>query len=113
MAAGSGHRLTSQLNRVQSSRRLDREASRNVEVMWLLGRLAPDHKTISDFPKDNGPAIKKVCAQFVKLCRLCCAYRKLKTAVGDVGRACLEGRYGSGIVLQMCVLSARYCTQIL
>src|SRR6187431_863942 len=57
------------LNRVQSSRRLEREAGRNVEVMWLLGRLAPDHKTIADFRKDNGAAIKKVCAQFVALCR--------------------------------------------
>jgi transposase len=57
------------LNRVQSSRRLEREASRNLEVMWLTGRLAPDHKTIADFRKDNGPAIKKVCAQFVELCR--------------------------------------------
>ena len=57
------------LNRVQSSRRLEREAGRNVEVMWLLGRLAPDHKTIADFRKDNGPAIKKVCARFVELCR--------------------------------------------
>src|SRR5437588_896510 len=57
------------LNRVQSSRRLEREASRNVEVMWLTGRLAPDHKTIADFRKDNGPAIRKVCAQFVALCR--------------------------------------------
>src|SRR2546427_10091860 len=57
------------LNRVQSSRRLEREASRNVEVMWLTGRLAPDHKTIADFRKDNGTAIRKVCAQFVALCR--------------------------------------------
>ena len=57
------------LNRVQSSRRLEREAGRNVEVMWLTGRLAPDHKTIADFRKDNGPAIRKVCAQFVALCR--------------------------------------------
>jgi len=57
------------LNRVQSSRRLEREAGRNLEVIWLLGRLAPDHKTISDFRKNNGPAIKKVCAQFVELCR--------------------------------------------
>lgn len=57
------------LNRVQSSRRLEREALRNVEMMWLLGRLAPDHKTIADFRKDNGPAIKKVCARFVELCR--------------------------------------------
>jgi transposase len=57
------------LNRVQSSRRLEREAGRNVEVMWLLGRLVPDHKTIADFRKDNGAAIRKVCAQFVALCR--------------------------------------------
>jgi transposase len=57
------------LNRVQSSRRLERESGRNVEVMWLTGRLAPDHKTIADFRKDNGPAIRKVCAWFVALCR--------------------------------------------
>jgi len=57
------------LNRVQSSRRLEREAGRNVEVMWLTGRLAPDHKTIADFRKDNGAAIRKVCARFVALCR--------------------------------------------
>ena len=57
------------LNRVQSSRRLEREAGRNVEVMWLTGRLAPDHKTVADFRKDNGAAIRKVCARFVALCR--------------------------------------------
>ena len=57
------------LNRVQSSRRLEREAGRNVEVMWLTSRLVPDHKTIADFRKDNGPAIRKVCARFVALCR--------------------------------------------
>lgn len=57
------------LNRVQSSRRLEREAGRNLEVMWLTGRLAPDHKTIADFRRDNGPAIKKTCAQFVESCR--------------------------------------------
>jgi transposase len=57
------------LNRVQSSRRLEREAGRNVEVMWLTGRLAPDHKTIADFRKDNGGALGKVCARFVALCR--------------------------------------------
>src|SRR6266536_6341868 len=57
------------LNRVQSSRRLEREAGRNVEVMWLTGRLIPDHKTIADFRKDNGRAIRQVCAQFVALCR--------------------------------------------
>jgi transposase len=57
------------LNRVQSSRRLEREAGRNVEVMWLTGRLAPDHKTIADFRKDNGRPIRQVCARFVALCR--------------------------------------------
>src|SRR5215831_19068831 len=57
------------LNRVQSSRRLEREAGRNVEMMWLLGRLVPDHKTIADFRKDNGRSIRKVCARFVELCR--------------------------------------------
>jgi len=57
------------LNRVQSSRRLEREAGRNVEVMWLTGRLVPDHKTIANFRKDNGPAIRKVCSTFVALCR--------------------------------------------
>lgn len=57
------------LNRVQSSRRLEREAGRNVELMWLLGRLTPDHKTVADFRKDNGRAIRKVCARFVELCR--------------------------------------------
>src|SRR5436305_3245394 len=57
------------LNRVQSSRRLEREAGRNVEVMWLTGRLAPDHKTIADFRKANGRAIRQACARFVALCR--------------------------------------------
>src|SRR3954469_17146120 len=57
------------LNRVQSSRRLEREAARNVEVMWLTGRLVPDHKTIADFRKDNGSAIRQVCTRFVALCR--------------------------------------------
>jgi transposase len=57
------------LNRVQSSRRLEREAGRNVELMWLTGRLAPDHKTIANFRKDSGWAIRQVCAQVVTLCR--------------------------------------------
>ncbi len=57
------------LNRVPSSRALEREAGRNVEVMWLTGRLAPDHKTIADFRSDNGSAIRRTCAQFVDLCR--------------------------------------------
>ena len=57
------------LNRLQSSRRLERVAGRNLEVMWLLGRLVPDDKVIADFRKDNGPAIRKVCARCVELCR--------------------------------------------
>jgi len=57
------------LNRVQSSRRLEREAGRNVELMWLLGRLAPDFKTIADFRKNNTKAIRRVCREFVLLCR--------------------------------------------
>ncbi len=57
------------LNRVQSSRRLEREADRNVELMWLVGRLVPDHKTISDFRRDNGSAIRQACSRFVLLCR--------------------------------------------
>ena len=57
------------LNRVQSSRRLEREAGRNIELMWLLGRLVPDHKTIADFRKDNGRALRQVCVRFVAVCR--------------------------------------------
>ena len=57
------------LNRVQSSRRLERETQRNVELMWLTARLSPDFKTIADFRKDNGDAIKAVCRQFVMICR--------------------------------------------
>lgn len=57
------------LNRIQSSRRLEREAQRNIELMWLTGRLAPDFKTIANFRKDNGVGIRNVCRQFVLLCR--------------------------------------------
>jgi transposase len=57
------------LNRVQSSRRLELVAGRNVELLWLLGRLAPDHKTIADFRRDNGIPIRQVCGRFVLLCR--------------------------------------------
>lgn len=57
------------LNRIQSSRRLEREALRNVELMWLTGRLSPDFKTIADFRRDNGQGIRNVCRQFVVLCR--------------------------------------------
>ena len=57
------------LNQVQSSRRLERECGRNVELIWLTGSLKPDFKTIADFRRDNGPAIRNVCRQFVALCR--------------------------------------------
>ena len=57
------------LNRVQSSRRLEREAQRNVEVMWLTGHLAPDFKTIADFRRDNGTGIRNACKQFIAICR--------------------------------------------
>jgi transposase len=57
------------LNQVQSSRRLEREAGRNTELMWLLGKLAPDFKTIADFRRDNGEALRAACAAFVAICR--------------------------------------------
>lgn len=57
------------LNRVQSSRRLERESQRNVELMWLTGRLAPDFKTIADFRRNNGKGIRNVCRSFIVLCR--------------------------------------------
>jgi transposase len=57
------------LNRIQSSRRLERECQRNLELIWLTTRLAPDFKTIADFRKDNGQAIRRVCREFVVLCR--------------------------------------------
>src|SRR5256884_7036249 len=57
------------LNRVQSSRRLERECQRNIELVWLTGRLMPDFKTIADFRKDNGKAIRNVCREFIVLCR--------------------------------------------
>src|SRR6516164_4604252 len=57
------------LNRVQSSRRLEQEAKRNLELMWLTGRLAPDFKTLADFRADNGAAIRGVCREFIVLCR--------------------------------------------
>jgi len=57
------------LNRIQSTRRLERETGRNLELMWLLGRLHPDFKTIANFRRANGKAIQKVCSQFVRLCR--------------------------------------------
>lgn len=57
------------LNRIQSSRRLERECQRNVELLWLTGKLSPDFKTIADFRRDNGEAIRNVCREFIVLCR--------------------------------------------
>ena len=57
------------LNRIQSTRRLERESGRNIELMWLLGRLRPDLKIIANFRRHNGKALRKVCAEFVGLCR--------------------------------------------
>ena len=57
------------MNRIQSSRRLERESHRNVELIWLTGRLMPDHKTIANFRRDNRKAIRRVCREFVDVCR--------------------------------------------
>ncbi len=69
------------LNRVQSSRRLERETQRNVELMWLLGRLQPDFKTIADFRKDNGGSIRSVCREFVEICRKLDLFAKSLVAI--------------------------------
>jgi transposase len=69
------------LNRVQSSRRLEREAGRNIELMWLTGRLAPDFKTIANFRRDNGAAIRAVCGQFIELCRRLKLFAKAIVAI--------------------------------
>src|SRR3569833_2409430 len=69
------------LNRVQSSRRLEREAQRNVELMWLTGKLSPDHKTFANFRKDIGPAIQAACSQFVVLFRELVLYSQAVAAV--------------------------------
>src|SRR3981189_1455442 len=69
------------LNRVQSSRRLERECQRNIELVWLTGRLMPDFKTIADFRKDNGEAIRKVCREFVVLCRRLELFGEARVAV--------------------------------
>src|SRR5476651_2480675 len=74
------------LNRIQSSRRLEREAQRNVELMWLTGRLAPDFKTIADFRRDNGAGIRNVCRRFIVLCR------DLEVSVAAVDRGKIDKR---------------------
>src|SRR4051812_32571278 len=79
------------LNRISSSRCLEREAGRNLEVIWLLGRLVPDDKVIADFRKDNGPAIRRVCASFVNLCRQMGLLAKASVAIdGSKFKAVIE-----------------------
>jgi transposase len=70
------------LNRIPSSRWQERETQRNMELMWLTGRLIPDFKTIADFRKDNGPAIRAVCSQFVSLCRRLNLFTQAIAAIG-------------------------------
>src|ERR1700676_857353 len=70
------------LNRIPSSRRLERETQRNMELMWLTGRLMPDYKTIADFRQDNGPAIRAACRQFVMLCRRLDLFSETVIAIG-------------------------------
>lgn len=79
------------LNRIQSSRQLEREAQRNVELMWLTGRLTPDFKTIANFRKDNGKAIRGVCRQFVVLCQ-CSPKRLVALITGNDRRILLMYR---------------------
>ena len=69
------------INQIASSRRLERESQRNVELMWLTGRLAPDFKTIADFRKDNGPAIRATCRRFIELCRRLDLFSHAVTAI--------------------------------
>ena len=69
------------MNRIPSSRRLERETQRNLELMWLTGRLMPDFKTIAEFRRKNGPAIRAVCTQFVTLCRRLNLFTKAIVAI--------------------------------
>src|SRR5271154_279473 len=71
------------INQIQLSRRLERETARNVEMMWLTGRLTPDFKTIADFRKDNSPAIRSACRQFVALCRGLNLFTQAMVAIDD------------------------------
>lgn len=72
------------LNRIQSSRRLEREAQRNVELIWLTSHLTPDFKTIANFRRDNGKAIRGVCRQFVTLCQQLVFFTETLVAIDAV-----------------------------
>jgi hypothetical protein len=87
------------LNRIQSSRRLETEAQRNVELMWLTARLMPDFKTIANFRKDNGKPIRSVCRQFVTLCR---QLGLLSEAPVAIDGAKFQGGEQSGSELHQC-----------
>src|SRR5450432_355862 len=80
------------LNRIQSSRRLEHESQRNVELIWLTGRLAPDFKTIADFRKDNGAAIRRVCREFVLLCRSLNLFSEALVAIDGSKFKAVNGR---------------------
>ena len=80
------------LNRIQSSRWLERETQRNIELMWPTGRLMPDFKTIADFRRDNGPAIRAACAQFVVLCRQFNVFTRAVVAIDGSGFKAVNNR---------------------
>jgi hypothetical protein len=80
------------LDRVTSSRRLERECQRNIELIWLTGQLAPAFKTIADFRKDNGRAIREVCREFVALCRkLDCLVQRASRSMGRSSKPSMHG----------------------
>ena len=78
--------LYGHLDRIQSSCRLERETQRNIEPMWLTGRLMPDFKTIADFRRGSGPAIGAACAQFLMLCRQVNLFTRAGGATSDLAR---------------------------
>jgi hypothetical protein len=90
--SGDGGAEHAHLNRIQSSRRLERESERNVELIWLPGRLSPDFKTIADFRRDNGKAIRRVCREFVVLCRSLNLFSDALVAIGGSKFKAANGR---------------------
>ena len=90
------------LNRLQSSRRLEREAQRNMELIWLTGRLAPDFKTIANFRRDNGPAIRAVCGQFVELFRRLSLFTKAVIAIDGSQFKAVNNRDKNFTVAKVC-----------
>jgi transposase len=96
------------LNRIQSSRRLERETRRNVELMWLTGRLMPDFKTIANFRKDNGPAIRGACRQFIVLCRQLNLFSEAVVAVDGSKFKAVNNRDRNFTSARVCAVG-RYC----